>query len=83
MKNNIKENIITTKEQLLKKQFDEAERIKIEKREQYELLMMQKQQEQLKAASIKQMVRNQQQEAEAKKRLDMAEKKARSRAELQ
>ena len=55
----------------------------MEKREQYELLMMQKQQEQLKAASIKQMVRNQQQEAEAKKRLDMAEKKARSRAELQ
>jgi len=83
MKNNIKENIIMTKEQLLKKQFDEAERIKMEKREQYELLMMQKQQEQLKAASIKQMVRNQQQEAEAKKRLDMAEKKARSRAELQ
>jgi hypothetical protein len=83
MKNNIKENIIMTKEQLFKKQFDEAERIKMEKREQYELLMMQKQQEQLKAASIKQMVRNQQQEAEAKKRLDMAEKKARSRAELQ
>ena len=72
-----------TKEQLLKKQFEEAERIKMEKREQQELLIMQKQQEHLKAASIKQMVRNQQQEAEAKKRLDMAEKKARTRAELQ
>ena len=59
MKNNIKENIIMTKEQLLKKQFDEAERIKQEKREQTELLMMQKHQEHLKAASIKQMVKNQ------------------------
>jgi hypothetical protein len=34
MKNNIKENITMTKEQLLKKQFDEAEKIKMEKREQ-------------------------------------------------
>jgi hypothetical protein len=55
----------------------------MEKREQAELVNMQKQQEQLKAASIKQMVRNQQQEAEAKRRLDLAEKKARTRAELQ
>ena len=45
--------------------------------------MMQKQQEQLKAASIKQMVRNQQQEAEEKRRLEAAEKKARARADLQ
>jgi len=58
MKNNINNNIQMTKEQLLKKQYDEAERIKMEKREQQELLMMQKQQEYLKAASIKQMVRN-------------------------
>ena len=58
MKNNINNNIQMTKEQLLKKQFDEAERIKMEKREQQELLMMQKQQEYLKSASIKQMVRN-------------------------
>ena len=43
---------------------------------------MQREQDQLKAASIKQMVRNQQQEAEAKRRLDIAEKKARARAEL-
>jgi hypothetical protein len=33
MKNNIKENITMTKEQLLKKQYDEAEKIKQEKRE--------------------------------------------------
>lgn len=33
MKNNIKEGIMMTKEQLLKKQFDEAERLKMEKRE--------------------------------------------------
>lgn len=59
-----------TKEQLLKKQFDEAERLKMEKREQQEFINMQKQQEQLKAASIKQMVKNQQQEAENKRRLD-------------
>jgi hypothetical protein len=32
-----------TKEQLLKKQFEEAERIKMEKREQAELVNMQKQ----------------------------------------
>lgn len=36
MKNNIKENITMTKEQLLKKQYDEAEKIKQEKREQAE-----------------------------------------------
>ena len=42
MKNNIKEGIMMTKEQLLKKQFDEAERLKMEKREQQELIMMQK-----------------------------------------
>lgn len=82
MKNNIKDNINMTKDQLMRKQFDEAERIKMEKREQQELLNMQREQDQLKAASIKQMVRNQQQEAEAKRRLDMAEKKARARAEL-
>ena len=58
MKLNIKETIHLTKEQLLKKQQDEAERIKMEKREQQEIMMMQKQQEQLKAASIKQMVKN-------------------------
>ena len=33
MKNNIRDNINMTKDQLLKKQFDEAERIKMEKRE--------------------------------------------------
>jgi hypothetical protein len=33
MKMNIKETIQMTKEQLLKKQFEEAERIKMEKRE--------------------------------------------------
>ena len=36
MKNNIKENITMTKEQLLKKQYDEADKIKQEKREQAE-----------------------------------------------
>ena len=36
MKNNIKENITMTKEQLLKKQYDEAEKVKQEKREQAE-----------------------------------------------
>ena len=60
MKINIKEGIQMTKEQLLKKQFEDAERLKMEKREQMELLEMQKKQELLKAASIKQMVRNQQ-----------------------
>ena len=58
MKLNIKENITMTKEQLMKKQQDEADRIKMEKREQQEIMMMQKQHEQLKAASIKQMVKN-------------------------
>ena len=43
MKYNIKETIQMTKEQLLKKQFEEAERIKMEKREQAELVNMQKQ----------------------------------------
>lgn len=43
MKNNIKEGIQMTKEQLLKKQFDEAERLKMEKREQQEFINMQKQ----------------------------------------
>ncbi len=33
MKNNIKDGIYLNKEQMLKKQFDEAERIKMEKRE--------------------------------------------------
>ena len=33
MKNNIKDNITMTKEQLMKKQFDDAERLKMEKRE--------------------------------------------------
>ena len=82
MKNNIKDGIMMTKEQLLKKQFDEAERIKLEKREQAELVLMQKQQEQLKAASIKQMVKNQQQEAEDRRRQEQAAKKAQARAEL-
>jgi len=68
MKNNIKEGIYMNKEQMLKKQFEEAERIKMEKREQAELVLMQKQQEQLKASSIKQLVRNQQQEAEDRRR---------------
>jgi len=36
MKNNIKENITMTKEQLLKKQYDDADKIKQEKREQAE-----------------------------------------------
>jgi len=83
MKNNIKDGIMLNKEQLLKKQFDEAERIKLEKREQAELVLMQKQQEQLKAASIKQLVRNQQQEAEDRRRQEQAAKKAQARAELQ
>ena len=83
MKNNIKENITMTKEQLLKKQYDEAEKIKQEKREQAEQLMLFKQQEALKAASAKQKIRNAQMEAEEKRRLDQAEKKARTRAELQ
>jgi hypothetical protein len=42
----------------MKKQQDEADRIKMEKREQQEIMMMQKQHGQLKAASIKQMVKN-------------------------
>ena len=42
MKNNIKDNITMTKEELQRKQFEEAERVKQEKREQQELLMMQK-----------------------------------------
>ena len=43
MKLNIKDNIMMTKEQLLKRQFEEAERVKQEKREQLELMNMQKQ----------------------------------------
>jgi hypothetical protein len=45
--------------------------------------MLFKQQEALKAASAKQKIRNAQLEAEEKRRLDQAEKKARTRAELQ
>lgn len=55
----------------------------MEKREQAELVLMQKQQEQLKAASIKQLVRSQQQEAEDRKRQELALKRAQMRAELQ
>ena len=40
MKHNIKETIQMTKEQHQKKLIDEAERIKLEKREQQELLNM-------------------------------------------
>ena len=42
----------------------------MEKREQKEMLSMQKQQDQLKNASIKQMIKNQESEAEEKKRRD-------------
>jgi len=58
MKNNIREGIQLTKEQMLRRQFEEAERVKTEKREQAEFVLMQKQQEMLKAASIKQLVRS-------------------------
>ncbi len=51
-----------SKEQHQKKLIEEAERLKQEKREQKELMEMQKQQEYLKNASLKQMVRNQEQE---------------------
>ena len=55
----------------------------MEKREQKEMLNMQKQQDQLKNASIKQMIKNQESEVEEKRRRDAAEKKAKTRAELQ
>ncbi len=51
-----------SKEQHQKKLIEEAERLKQEKREQKELMEMQKQQEYLKNASLKQMIRNQEQE---------------------
>jgi len=68
---------------MLKRQFEEAERVKTEKREQAEFVLMQKQQEMLKAASIKQMVRTQQRDAEDRKRQELALKRAQMRAELQ
>ena len=43
---------------------------------------MQTQQEQLKNASMKQMIKNQEMEIEDKKKREQAEKKAKSRAEL-
>ena len=51
----------------------------MEKQEQKELLEIQKQQEALKATSIKQMIRNQEREAEEKRRHMMAEKRAMAR----
>jgi hypothetical protein len=50
-----------------------------EKREQKEILEIQRQQEVLKATSIKQMIRNQEREAEQKRRYMEAEKRARAR----
>lgn len=45
-------------------------------------MSMQKQQEQLKNASLKQMIRNQEFEVKEKKRQEQMEKKAKTRAEL-
>jgi hypothetical protein len=53
------------------------------KQEQKEMVSMQRQQEELKNASIKQMIKNQESEVEDKKRRELAEKKARTRADLQ
>jgi hypothetical protein len=53
------------------------------KQEQKEMVSMQRQQEELKNASIKQMIKNQESEVEDKKRREVAEKKARTRADLQ
>ncbi len=55
----------------------------MEKREQKELRSMQTQQEQLKNASLKQMIKNQEAEIEDRKKREQAEKKAKSRLELQ
>lgn len=44
---------------------------------------MQKQQEYLKNASMKQMIKNQELEVEERKRREIAEKKAKTRQELQ
>ena len=48
-----------------------------------ELMNMQKQQELLKAATLKQIVKNQEMELQEKKRQEIAERKARTRQELQ
>lgn len=56
--------------------------VKYEKQEVSEQVNLIKQQDQLKNASLKQMVRNQEQELQDKKLRDAAEKKARGRQEL-
>jgi len=54
----MKDSIQMTKEQHQNKLKEEAERIKMEKQEQNNMLNMYKQQEQLKNASMKQMIKN-------------------------
>lgn len=56
--------------------------IKYEKHEVSEQVNLIKQQEQLKNASMKQMIRNQELELEDKKRRDQAERRAKARQEL-
>ena len=58
---------------------EEVQHRRHEKQEQREYLEIQRQQEVLKATSIKQMIRNQEKEAEEKKRYMAAEKKAQAR----
>jgi hypothetical protein len=65
------------------KKREKADMVKYEKQEVSEQVNMQKQQDQLKNASIKQMVRNQEMEIQEKKQRDVAEKRARARQELQ
>ncbi len=57
----------------------DADFVKQEKREQKEMLHMQKQQEYLKNSSLRQMIKNQQKEAQERKVRDYEEKQMKAR----
>jgi len=82
-KESMKEALINGKTNSFLKKKEEAERVKVEKSETRDIMEMQKEQELLKNASIKQMIKNQEKELAEKKKRDFAEKQARSRADLE
>mmetsp|Transcript_17233 Transcript_17233/g.15227 ORF Transcript_17233/g.15227 Transcript_17233/m.15227 type:complete len:163 (+) Transcript_17233:252-740(+) len=82
MRNDMKKKIKQTDSETKNKRRFEAERLRQEKREQEELVEMYRQQEQLKNTSMKQMIRNNEKEAEEKRRRDFAEKQAMARSNL-
>lgn len=82
LRNEIKQRISSTNNEILSKRKEEAERLRQEKREQEEMLEMYKQQEKSRATSVKLMVKNREMEAEEKRKRDLAEKRAIARNNL-